>query len=69
MAYEAGDWASVVEEAWSLGRDMKAEMRRKGRLGVDMNKRDEEGTLLAGQVTDWVRAWHDSIAQPAQDGV
>lgn len=69
VAYEAGDWASVVEEAWSLGRDMKAEMRRKGRLGVDMNKRDEEGTLLAGQVTDWVRAWHDSIAQPAQDGV
>lgn len=66
-AYEAGDWASVVEEAWSLGRDAKAEMRMKGRLGVDMNKRDKEGTLLAGQVTDWVRAWHDSITHTAED--
>ncbi|KAG2141167.1 uncharacterized protein EDB93DRAFT_640530 [Suillus bovinus] len=63
VAYEAGDWASAVEEAWSLGRDTKAEMRRKGMLGVGMNKREEEGALLAGQVTDWVRAWHDSIAQ------
>jgi hypothetical protein len=63
VAYEAGDWASAVEEAWLLGRNAKAEMRRKGRLGVDMNKRDEEGILLAGQVTDWVRAWHDSMAQ------
>lgn len=68
-AYEAGDWASVVEEAWSLGRDAKAEMRMKGRLGVDMNKRDEEGTLLAGQVTDWVRAWHDSIGHAPEDDV
>lgn len=39
----------------------------KGRLGVDMNKRDKEGTLLAGQVTDWVRAWHDSITHTAED--
>ncbi|KAG1860393.1 hypothetical protein F4604DRAFT_2035681 [Suillus subluteus] len=62
VSYEAGDWASAVEEAWSLGRNAKAEMRRKARLGVDMNKRDKEGALLAGQVTDWVRTWHDSIA-------
>lgn len=63
IAYEAGDWASAVGEAWLLGRNAKAEMRRKGMLGIEMNKREEEGTLLAGQVTDWVRAWHDSITQ------
>ncbi|KAG0700270.1 hypothetical protein DFH29DRAFT_1001254 [Suillus ampliporus] len=62
-AYETGDWASAVEEAWSLGQNSKVEMRRKGRLGIDMNKRDEEGKLLAGRVTDWVRAWYDSISQ------
>ncbi|KAG1726696.1 uncharacterized protein EDB91DRAFT_56760 [Suillus paluster] len=62
-AYEAGDWASAVEEAWLLGQNSKAQMRRNGRLGIDMNKRDIEGKLLAGRVTDWVRAWHDSISE------
>ncbi|KAG1727740.1 hypothetical protein EDB19DRAFT_190087 [Suillus lakei] len=62
VAYEAGDWASAVEEAWSLGQNAKAEMRRKGSLSIDMNKRDEEGKLLAGRVTDWVKAWHDPIS-------
>ncbi|KAG2117753.1 hypothetical protein DEU56DRAFT_747920 [Suillus clintonianus] len=62
-AYETGEWASAVEDAWSLGKNAKAEMRRRGRLGIDMDKRDEEGKLLAGRVTDWVKTWHDSISQ------
>jgi hypothetical protein len=60
-AYEVGDWAPAVEEAWLLGRDAKAKKRETGRLGIDMDLRDKEGKALASQVTNWVRAWHSGL--------
>ncbi|KAF9223707.1 hypothetical protein BS17DRAFT_802241 [Gyrodon lividus] len=60
-AYEVGDWAPVVEDAWLLGRDAKAKKRETGRLGIGMDLGDKEGKALASQVTSWVRAWHSGL--------
>ncbi|KAH7925849.1 hypothetical protein BV22DRAFT_1128707 [Leucogyrophana mollusca] len=60
-AYEDGDWALAIQEAWSLGRKGKAEMRKKGALGIGSEVRDEKGRVLASQIVDWVRTWQASL--------
>ena len=53
-AYEAGEWAQAVQEAFDLGRDAKATKRLEGETG----KRSEEGREMATTVIDWVHRWH-----------
>lgn len=54
-AYEAGEWAGAVEEAWVMGRDRK---RIRGGLSMaDGARRNREGKEMARQVAEWVEDW------------
>ena len=54
-AYEAGEWAAAVEEAWMKGRDSK---RVRSELSmVDGAKRSQEGKKMARKVVEWVEKW------------
>ena len=51
--YEAGDWASSVQQAWERGKEKKAWKRRVGEDG----KRRKEGEHIASYVVGWVKEW------------
>ncbi|KAF8150728.1 hypothetical protein B0H34DRAFT_729986 [Crassisporium funariophilum] len=55
--YEAGDWSSAVTEALMNGQDMKANKRADMAKGIGADRSEREGKMLAGTVTEWVRAW------------
>jgi hypothetical protein len=57
QSYEAGDWATAVDEAWMKGREAKARMRRKAEMGIGLDKRNEEGRKLARHIVDWTQEW------------
>jgi hypothetical protein len=52
-AYEAGEWASAVSEAWRTGAKRKLE-RRAGEHAPD---RRAQGLKMARDVTTWVNEW------------
>ncbi|KZW02889.1 hypothetical protein EXIGLDRAFT_664914 [Exidia glandulosa HHB12029] len=54
--YESGDWATLVQQAWELGREKKA---AKIQRGVD-TQRQKELRTLAGQVLEWIRCRRQS---------
>lgn len=49
-AYEAGDWADTVQEAWLKGKDAKAKQRQAG----GSHLRQEQAGKLASSFVDWV---------------
>lgn len=51
QSYEAGDWSSAVEDAWT---QCKALKKRK-RSGIDVEKREREGRDLAETVVQWIK--------------
>ena len=54
-AYEAGEWAEAIEDAWMKGQERK---RVRSILGdVGGKRRDEEGREMARQVVGWVEEW------------
>ena len=61
-AYEAGDWANKVQEAYLLGKKEKARKRREGETG----KRAAEGKELATTLMDWVHGWKAAEAAQVQ---
>jgi HEPN domain-containing protein len=56
-AYEAGDWAAAVSEAFAKGKKAKDGKRDDMARGIGIDKREEEGRKLAGTVTEWVWEW------------
>ncbi|KAF8199665.1 hypothetical protein BJ912DRAFT_949874 [Pholiota molesta] len=56
-AYEAGDWAAAVSEAFAKGKKAKDRKRDDMARGIDVDKREAEGRKLAGTVTEWVWEW------------
>ena len=52
-AYEAGDWAPSVEEAYEQGKAAKAKKRSEGDTGM----RSDEMRKMAVGLVDWVREW------------
>jgi hypothetical protein len=56
-AYEAGDWAAAVGEAFVKGKKAKDRKRDDMARGFDVDKREAEGRKLAGTVTEWVWEW------------
>jgi hypothetical protein len=52
-AYEAGEWASAVAEAWRAGAKRKLE-RRAGKHAPD---RHAQGLKMARDVITWVNEW------------
>ncbi|RDB25650.1 hypothetical protein Hypma_006794 [Hypsizygus marmoreus] len=58
--YEAGDWASGVEEAWNRGKALKAKKRIDAANGIGMDKRKTEGLDMAQQVVRWTQDWWGS---------
>ena len=54
-AYETGEWASAIQEAFEKGKEAKARKRFEGETG----KRKEEGRQLARQVIEWVEEWQE----------
>jgi hypothetical protein len=55
-AYEAGDWATAVQEAYERGKDRKAIKRKEGETGQVA----AAGREMAAKLIDWVRAHRDS---------
>jgi hypothetical protein len=57
-AYEAGDWANTVEEAWAKGREMK--MRCNGRGLWETDRRGErdgtESSGLGSELVGWLES-------------
>lgn len=70
-AYEDGDWADAVTDAWLKGRDGKARKRRDEALALEAEvkgavcdapvsgarRRMEEGRSMARGLVDWVDEW------------
>ncbi|KAI0091036.1 hypothetical protein BDY19DRAFT_984075 [Irpex rosettiformis] len=54
-AYEAGDWAAAVQEAYEQGKGRKSKKKAEGETG----KLVTEGMRKAAELVDWVRAWKD----------
>ncbi len=52
--YEDGDWAGAVQEAWAKGESTN--MKRRRRLGgyQEVERRMEEGGIMARKLYDWV---------------
>jgi len=53
-AYEAGEWAGAVEDAWVKGRERKS---ARYRLGTADGERSQEAKAIAERVVDWVEEW------------
>jgi hypothetical protein len=58
-AYEAGEWARAIEDAWIMGLRKKSALNG---IGLAQESRKEEGRTLARQVVEWVKDWQ------SQDG-
>jgi hypothetical protein len=56
-AYEAGEWASTVSDAWRAGAQRKSE-RRAGKHVLD---RRAQGLQMARDVVTWVNEWTAGI--------
>ena len=54
--YESGDWANLVEEAWTKGQTAKENRRNLGTAGVD--QRMKEMRQFASILSDWL---HDQL--------
>ncbi|KAI0072755.1 hypothetical protein K474DRAFT_1667435 [Panus rudis PR-1116 ss-1] len=52
-AYETGEWAKYVQEAWTKGKDAKARKRAEGETG----RRKREGKEMATMLVEWVEKW------------
>jgi len=61
-AYEAGEWASAVSEAWRIGAQRKLERR----AGMHAPDRRAQGLQMARDVVTWVNEW--VAASNATDG-
>lgn len=59
-AYELGDWAWAIEDAYEMGKEAKAKKRRDMVAGIDVDLREREGEMLAKDVVGWVDQWYDS---------
>lgn len=57
QAYEAGDWAATVEEAWVRGKVDKIRKRAEGATGTGTETRKTEGLAMAAQTVSWTRNW------------
>ncbi|KII85116.1 hypothetical protein PLICRDRAFT_669243, partial [Plicaturopsis crispa FD-325 SS-3] len=53
-AYEAGDWATAVEEAWAKGGDAKLKKRKDSSMGVGLDVRNKAGMEMAREMMEWV---------------
>lgn len=58
-AYEAGEWAGAVEDAWIKGRERKSLRNGVGTTGG--KRRCEEGQEMARRVVEWVEEWRRPI--------
>ncbi|KAF4613681.1 hypothetical protein D9613_007850 [Agrocybe pediades] len=56
-SYEAGDWTTAVNEAWTKGRDAKLRKVWEMQNAISVDKREKEGRRLAGTVTNWIESW------------
>lgn len=52
-AYESGEWASAVSDAWRAGAQRKLERRE----GMHTPDRRAEGLQMARDVVTWVNEW------------
>ncbi|KAJ7145105.1 hypothetical protein C8R43DRAFT_1012830 [Mycena crocata] len=52
-SYEAGDWSSAIEEAWSKGKASKHSKRNNKEGDFGLKNRKEEGAKLAHTVVQW----------------
>ena len=52
-AYEAGDWAAAIQEAFDKGKDRKGAKRREGETG----QLAAAGMEMAAGLASWVEAW------------
>lgn len=59
-AYESGEWAGAVEEAYIKGRDAKERKRREGQTG----RRAREGKEMAEMLVQWVQKWKEAEVIP-----
>lgn len=59
-SYEAGDWASTVEEAYARGKEAKERKRKEGLLGIGIEKKEREGRDLAELVMKWIADFWDT---------
>jgi hypothetical protein len=60
-AYEAGDWATGVEDAWRRGREAKHGKRLKEQVTEIPSARDIEGRDMAKKVEEWVKNWYATV--------
>lgn len=54
QSYEAGDWATAVEEAWKKGKSRK----RTAEVGIESGIRQTEGREMAKTVVHWTTDWY-----------
>ena len=52
-AYESGEWARAVEQAYHLGKEKKQKKRDEGETGL----RAKEGREMAEMLVGWVQKW------------
>ena len=66
-AYEAGEWACAVSDAWQAGAQRKLERRS----GKHAPNRCAQGLQMAREVVTWVNEWVDSSSptKPTLDQV
>jgi hypothetical protein len=57
QAYEAGDWAAAISEAWARGESQKVKKRADAAAGIGINLRKKEGLDMADKVVSWTRDW------------
>jgi len=55
QSYEAGDWSSAIEDAWTQCKALKRRKRSDMARGIDLEKREREGRDLAETVVQWVK--------------
>lgn len=56
-AYESGNWAPAITEAWARGEGHKARKRFQASAGIGVNMRKVEGLNMAEKVVAWTREW------------
>ena len=52
--YEDGDWAGAVQEAWVKGESAGIKRRRRMAGYQEVEKRMEEGDIMARKLYDWI---------------
>lgn len=59
--YEAGNWASAIEQAWEMGAEKKAARRLLGVRGDIRRRRQVEE--MGKEFERWLGAWDESTEQ------